>query len=154
MTDHAALKWLITEKNHQYERLTRWVLKLAEYEFVTEHKLGKKHVNADSLSGHIASMKAEEPTLTEMSDLMELGPTRQVVFEEQRKDAHCKGKVEDIQTQQKLGFFLSTDGLLYKGHKLSEAKLVVPETLVRKSFRCIIIRCLLDSRVLNTPEIY
>jgi len=34
--------------------------------------------------------------------------------------------------QQELGFVLSTDGLLYKGDKLSGAKLVVPETLVRK----------------------
>jgi len=40
--------------------------------------------------------------------------------------------VEEIEAQQELGFLLSTDGLLYKGDKLSEAKLVVPETLVRK----------------------
>ena len=33
VTDHAALKWLITVKNHKWSRLTRWVLKLAEYEF-------------------------------------------------------------------------------------------------------------------------
>jgi hypothetical protein len=59
LTDHAALKWLITVKNHQYARLTRWVLKLAEYEFEIGHKPGKKHVSADSLSRHIASMKPE-----------------------------------------------------------------------------------------------
>ena len=50
MTDHAALKWLITVKNHQCAQLTRWVLKLAEYEFEIEHKPRKKHVNADCLS--------------------------------------------------------------------------------------------------------
>jgi hypothetical protein len=50
VTDHAALKWLIAVKNHQCARLTRWVLKLAEYEFEIEHKPGKKHVNADCLS--------------------------------------------------------------------------------------------------------
>ena len=52
VTDHAALKWLIIVKNHQCARLTRWVLKLAEYEVEIEHKQGKKHVNADSLSRH------------------------------------------------------------------------------------------------------
>ena len=57
VTDHAALKWPITVKNHQCARLNRWVLKLAEYEFEIEHKPGKKHVNADSLSRHIASMR-------------------------------------------------------------------------------------------------
>jgi hypothetical protein len=50
VTDRAALKWLITVKNHQYARLTRWVLKLAECEFEIEHKPGKKHVNPDSFS--------------------------------------------------------------------------------------------------------
>jgi len=107
-------------------------LKLAEYEFEIEHKPGKKHVNADSLSRHIASMRPEEATLTEMSDLTEVGLTREAVFDAQRKDAYCRCKVEEIEAQQELGFVLSTNGLLYKGDKLSEAKLVVPETLVRK----------------------
>jgi hypothetical protein len=31
VTDHAALKWLITVKNHQCARLTCWVLKFSEY---------------------------------------------------------------------------------------------------------------------------
>ena len=43
-------------------------------------------------------------------------------MEEQRKDAYCRGKVDEIEAQQALGFLLSTDGLLYKGDKLSEAK--------------------------------
>ena len=42
ITDHAALKWLITVNNHQCARLTRWVLKLAEYEFEVIHRPGKK----------------------------------------------------------------------------------------------------------------
>jgi len=131
VTDHAALKWLITVKNHQCARLTRWVLKLGEYEFEIEHKPGKKHVNADSLSRHIASVKPEGATLKEISELTEVGLTREVVLKKQREDAYCRGKVEEIEAQQALGFVLSTDGLLYKGDKLSEAKLVVPETLIR-----------------------
>ena len=80
----------------------------------------------------IVSMKPEEATLTEMSGLTEVGLTREAVFQEQRKDAYCRGKVQEIEAQQKLGFLLRTDGLMYKGDKLSEAKLFVPETLVRK----------------------
>ena len=130
MTDHAALKWLVKVKTHQCARLTRWVLKLAEYELEIEHKLGKKRVYADSLSRHVASMKTEEATLKEMSDLTEAGLTRDVL-EEQRKGAYCRRKMEDIGAQQELGFVLNTDGLLFKGDKLSDAKLVVPETLIR-----------------------
>ena len=39
--------------------------------------------------------------------------------------------LEVIEAQQELGFVLSTNGLLYKGDKLSDAKLAVPETLTR-----------------------
>jgi len=135
VTDHAAIKWLITVKNHHCARLTRWVLKLAENEFEIKYKPGKKHVNADSLSRHIASMTPEEAILKEMSDLTEVGLTREVVLEEHRKDAYCRGKVEDIKAQQELGFVFSADGLLYKGDKLNEAKLVVPEKLTRAVIR-------------------
>lgn len=76
-------------------------------------------------------MKPEEATLKEMNDLMEVGLTREVVIEEQCKDAYCRGKVEDIEAQRELRFVLSTNRLLYKGDKLSEVKLVVPETLIR-----------------------
>ena len=104
-------------------------MKLAEYEFESEHKPGKNDVNADSLSRHIASIKTEEATLTRVSDMTEI---RLVVLEEQCNDAYCRGKVEEIEAQQELRFVLSTDGLLYKVDKLSEAKLFVPETLVKE----------------------
>ena len=56
-------------------------MKLAEYEFEIERKPGKKHVNADSLSRHIASMRPDETTLTEMKDMTEVRLTREAVFE-------------------------------------------------------------------------
>ena len=46
------------------------------------------------------------------------------------KHEYCRRKVVEIEAQQELGFVLSIDGLLHKGDKLSEAKIVVPETLV------------------------
>jgi len=94
VTDHAALKLLITVKNHQCARLTRWVLKLVEYDFEIEHKAGKKHVNDNSLSRHIGCTKLEYARPTEMSNLTEVEQTREVVFEEQRKDTYCRGRVE------------------------------------------------------------
>ena len=64
-------------------------------------------------------MKPEEATPKETSDLTEVGLTPEVVLEEQRKDAYFRGKVDEIEAQQALGFVLSTDGLLYKGDKLT-----------------------------------
>jgi len=42
-----------------------------------------------------------------MSDLTEVGLTREDVLGEQRKDAYCRGKVEDIEAQQEMGFVLT-----------------------------------------------
>jgi len=49
ITDHSALCHLfnVTTPNG---RLARWVMKLQEYDFKTEHRAGKKHQNVDSLS--------------------------------------------------------------------------------------------------------
>lgn len=129
-------------------------MKLAEYEFKIERKLGKKHVNADCLLLHIASVKPEQVTLKERSDLTEVGLTREVVLEEHCTDLYCRGKVEDIEAGQELGFVLSTGGLLYKGATLSGVELVVPETLPGPPFRCIMSRCLQDTKVLNKPDVY
>jgi hypothetical protein len=60
--------------------LTRWVLKLTEYEFEIEHKPGKKHVNADCLSRHIAFLKSDTETPKEASGPSEVGLTREVVY--------------------------------------------------------------------------
>jgi hypothetical protein len=56
ITDDAALKWLVTVKNHQCERLNRWVLKPSEYDFEIQHRPGSKHINADVLSCHVAAV--------------------------------------------------------------------------------------------------
>jgi hypothetical protein len=59
VTYHVALKWLITVKNHHCARLTRWVLKLSEYDFEIEHRAGNKHVNQDCVALHISSVARE-----------------------------------------------------------------------------------------------
>ena len=48
-TDHAALKWLTTMAIKD-RTLSRWAQFLAEYNFECEHRPGREHTNADSLS--------------------------------------------------------------------------------------------------------
>lgn len=48
-TDHAALKWLLQFKNPEGQ-VARWIERLQEYDFDTEHRAGTSHKNADALS--------------------------------------------------------------------------------------------------------
>ena len=48
-TDHNSLKWLNSFK-HPEGQVARWLEKLSEYNFTIEHRPGRKHSNADSLS--------------------------------------------------------------------------------------------------------
>lgn len=49
ITDHKPLQWLLNLKEPN-SRLTRWRLKLAEYDFTIVYKKGKNNTNADALS--------------------------------------------------------------------------------------------------------
>lgn len=49
VTDHKPLQWVMSLKEPG-SRLTRWRLKLSEYNFTTVYKQGKKNTNADALS--------------------------------------------------------------------------------------------------------
>ena len=48
-TDHANLQWL-QSISPQKPRLSRWALRLTEYEFDLQHRPGKSNTNADALS--------------------------------------------------------------------------------------------------------
>jgi hypothetical protein len=48
-TDHAALKWLLQFKNPEGQ-VARWIERLQEFDFDTEHRAGTAHKNADALS--------------------------------------------------------------------------------------------------------
>jgi transposase InsO family protein len=130
VTDHAALKWLIAVKNYQCARLTTWVLKLAKYEFEIEHKAGRKHVNADCLSRHIATLRPEPETQNKPRGDTEVELTRENVLSEQQKYSYCKKLIEQIKLGQETEVVISNDGLLYHGQTLDEAKLIVPKTLI------------------------
>ena len=48
-TDHAALMWLLRFKSPEGQ-VARWIERLQEYDFTSEHRAGTKHRNADALS--------------------------------------------------------------------------------------------------------
>lgn len=48
-TDHAALRWLKTLKNPEGQ-LARWIGKIEQHDYEIEHRQGRVHGNADSLS--------------------------------------------------------------------------------------------------------
>ena len=66
--DHAALKWLHTMKETieggPASRLTRWNLKLLEYDFEVEHKPGKNHSDADAVSRLVAVIASARRNVT------------------------------------------------------------------------------------------
>ena len=49
VTDHSALRWLHNAKDLN-SRLTRWSLKLLEFDFTIEYRKGQDNANADALS--------------------------------------------------------------------------------------------------------
>ena len=48
-TDHSALRWMMSFKEPQCQ-MARWLEILSQFDFKIEHRAGKKHGNADSLS--------------------------------------------------------------------------------------------------------
>ena len=59
ITDHYALKWLLTVNNPN-TRLTRWAILLQSFKFDIVHKSGKTHTNVDALSRPILNVEAVE----------------------------------------------------------------------------------------------
>jgi hypothetical protein len=107
------------------------VLKLAEYDFEIEHKARKKHVNADCLSRHIASVATGAGNRKSPDDESGEALTRKAVFAEQQQDPYCKEIMEEIRAGKGSKFCISDDGLLHVGPNLESGRLVVPNKLIR-----------------------
>ena len=48
-TDHSSLRWIMSFREPT-DQMARWIEILAQFDFVIEHRAGKKHANADALS--------------------------------------------------------------------------------------------------------
>lgn len=72
VTDHQALNWLFNIKDPG-SRLTRWRLKLAEYEYEIHFKPGASNTNADALSriNRVVTRSSKSPNSTESPDCAE-----------------------------------------------------------------------------------
>ena len=75
-------------KNHQCARLTRWVLKLSEYEFEVLHRPGKS-VNADVLSRHVATLMRKNDTTTDVKPRQEVVLSKEFIKHAQSNDDFC-----------------------------------------------------------------
>ena len=59
ITDHRALKWMLKLREPS-AKLTRWALRLSEFQYKVIHRPGKQHIVPDVLSLHTAVGHVEE----------------------------------------------------------------------------------------------
>ena len=62
-TDHGSLRWLMNFKNPTGQ-IARWISLLAEFDFSIEHRIGRKHNNADGLSRQTENSPASVCTIS------------------------------------------------------------------------------------------
>jgi hypothetical protein len=94
-TDHRALKWLLNLQDPS-SRLTRWAIKLSEYDFAVEHRPNTRMRYADALSRCVNAVGKT------------LALTKEIIREEQVKDVLCE------QYKQYGNFWLDEDNVLYR----------------------------------------
>jgi transposase InsO family protein len=110
-TDHRALKWLLNLQDPS-SRLTRWAMKLSEYDFKVEHRPGTKMRHADALSRHVNLIEKD------------LDLSRDTIRHEQENDNLC-GKYRQYEK-----FWTDHDGILYRQEEKEPPRNVIPTTLI------------------------
>jgi hypothetical protein len=116
-TDHRALKWLLNLQDPSW-RLTRWAMKLSEYDYTVEHRPGTKMRHADALSRNV-NWVGTEAVLSKES-----------IKDEQEKDDLC------AQYKQYENFWTDEDGVLYRQELKGLPRVVIPTALVPIVLRC------------------
>jgi hypothetical protein len=122
VTDHSPLVHLKNLKIKS-RRLTKWRLKLAEYNFEVIHKKGKQNTNADCLS-----RLAHESSKLSVETIKRID-----IGFEQLRDPPLKTLYNSLKTRRIKNYRL-IDNIIYKqqGHNL---KLVVPQSLKRRTMQ-------------------
>lgn len=119
VTDHSALRWLLSLRDPS-SKLTRWALRLEEFDYEVEHKPGAKHKNADALSRAVAGISSSYPlTRQDIRGAQLKDPWCRDII---RRQGHGKGEVKE-----------DAEGLWYivDGAEGNDWRLLVPEPLRR-----------------------
>lgn len=111
VTDHRPLRWLISLKDPG-SRLTRWTIKLSEFDFEVVHKPGKSNQNADALS-RITLAKVD------------ISP--QEILSNQKKEDDLKEIEKTLNRYEK-----DNQGYLYYRDNRDRRRLIVPKENQRK----------------------
>jgi hypothetical protein len=115
VTGHRALCWLL-KLEEPSAKLTRWALRLSEFQYTVEHRPGKQHLVPDALSRNTATVRVH-PSLD-----------RAAVKVEQETDEFCKRIKADLTKLP--GYFVDDDNLLYLKNPEGTPRLVVLGTPV------------------------
>jgi len=111
------LKWLLNLQDPS-SRLTRWAMKLSEYDFVVEHRPGTQMRHADALSRSVNVIKEE------------LVLSKENIRDKQETDELCE------KYKQYEDFCSDKDGILYYQAPKTHPRVVIPAALIPTVLAC------------------
>jgi hypothetical protein len=122
VTDHRALRWMLILKEPS-AKLTRWALRLAEFQYKVIHRPGKQHIVPDVLSRHVAAVHTREEGQID----------RAIIKAEQDADTFSREIRSKLNTLS--GYIEDQDELLYKRAPRGQLRLIIPKGLVTRIIR-------------------
>jgi hypothetical protein len=124
-TDHSALMWLLSFRNLG-RQTARWVQRLQEYNFTSEHRQGIRHTNADALSKYPCPKDCAHCRKVERIDGQRVrvvaaapadGWDQQALRNEQLADPDLSRLMREVKTGQRTEWkTISDQGPIYKSY--------------------------------------